>query len=141
VLFIVAAVLFVGALVFAIISFTGKSSEADDKEKAQKELASTKKELEDAQGELGTQQGAGQLLGRLVNTGESSADALKACTDSGFDLRQQIVSSLNAVQAGTNVDQLIDGLNAAIDQNDAQCNNASSAYQDFKNAIDDIRNR
>jgi 6-phosphogluconate dehydrogenase len=51
------------------------------------------------------------------------------------------VSSLNAVQAGTNVDQLIDGLNAAIDQNDAQCNNASSAYQDFKNAIDDIRNR
>ena len=33
VLFVVAAVLFVGALVFAIISFTGKNSEADDKER------------------------------------------------------------------------------------------------------------
>jgi flagellar basal body-associated protein FliL len=141
VLFIVTAVLFVGALIFAIISFTGKNSEADDKEKAQKELAATKKELEGTQGELGTQRGAGQVLGRLVNTGESSADSLKQCTDSGFNLREQIVSALNAVQAGTNVDQLIDGLNAAIDQNDAQCNNANQAYQDFKNAVSEIRNR
>lgn len=140
-LFIVAAVLFVGALVFAIISFTGKNSEADDKEKAQKELAATKKELESTQGQLGTQRGTGQLLGRLVNTGEQSADSLKACTDSGFNLREQIVSVLNAVQAGTNVDQLVDGLNAAIDQNDTQCNNATSAYQDFKNAVNDLRNR
>ena len=45
ILFIVAGVLFVGALIFAIISFTGKSSAEDDKDKAQKELASTKKEL------------------------------------------------------------------------------------------------
>ena len=141
VLFIVAAVLFVGALVFAIISFTGKNSEADDKEKAQKELAATKKELEDTQGELGTQQGAGQVLGRLVSTGESSADALKQCTDSGFNLREQIVSTLNALQAGSNVDQLVDGLNAAIDQNDSVCNSSNSAYEDFKNAVNEIRNR
>jgi flagellar basal body-associated protein FliL len=141
VLFIVAAVLFVGALVFAIISFTGKNSEADDKEKAQKELAATKKELEDTQGELGTQRGAGQLLGRLVNTGESAADNLKACTDAGFDLRQQIIGVLNDRQAGDDVNPRIDALNATIDQNDAQCNNASSAYQDFKGAVADIRNR
>ena len=35
ILFIVAGVLFVGALIFAIISFTGKSSAEDDKDKAQ----------------------------------------------------------------------------------------------------------
>jgi flagellar basal body-associated protein FliL len=141
VLFVVAAVLFVGALVLAIIGFTGKNSEADDKEKAQKELAATKKELQDTKGELGTQQGAGQVLGRLVTTGESSADALKTCTDSGFQLRENIVALLNAVQANSNVDALIDGINAQIDQNDNVCNNSNSAYQDFKNAVDDIRNR
>jgi uncharacterized protein HemX len=141
VLFIVAGVLFVGALIFAIISFTGKNSEADDKEKAQKELASTKQELADTQDELGTQQGAGELLGELVRTGETSADSLKACTDSGFNLRDSIVSALNAVQAGTNVDQLIDGLNASIDQNDNQCNDANQAYQNFKDALGELRNR
>jgi flagellar basal body-associated protein FliL len=141
VLFIVAAVLFVGAMIFAIISFTGKNSEADDKEKAQKELAATKRELNNTQGELGTQKGAGQVLGRLVNTGEGSADALKACTDSGFQLRENIVSLLNAVQANTNVDSLIDGINAQIDQNDNVCNNSNQQYQDFKDAVNEIRNR
>jgi flagellar basal body-associated protein FliL len=141
VLFIVAAVLFVGALVFAIISFTGKNSEADDKEKAQTELAQTKKQLQNTQGELGTQKGAGQVLGRLVNTGEGSADALKACTDSGFQLRENIVSLLNAVQANTNVDALVDGINAQINQNDSVCNNSNQQYQDFKDAVNQIRNR
>ena len=141
VLFIVAAVLFVGALVFAIIGFTGKNSEADDKEKAQKELAATKKELEDTQGELGTQKGAGQLLGRLVNTGEKAADDLKSCTDSGHNLQNQAIDVLNARQAGTDVNALIDGLNAAIDQNDTVCNTSNQSYQDFKNAVNDIRNR
>jgi flagellar basal body-associated protein FliL len=141
VLFIVAAVLFVGALVFAIISFTGKNSEADDKEKAQKELTATKKELEDTQGQLGTQKGAGQVLGRLVNTGESSADDLKACTDSGRNLREQIVSTLNALQAGTNVDQLVDGLNTSIDQNDNVCTTSDTSYNQFKDAVNQIRNR
>lgn len=141
VLFIVAAVLFVGALVFAIISFTGKSSAEDDKDKAQKELTATKKELESTQGELGTQKGAGQLLGRLVNTGESSADALKSCTDSGAQLRENIVSLLNAVQSNTNVDQLIDGVNAQIDHNDNVCNSSNQAYQQFKDAVNQIRNR
>jgi len=141
VLFIVAAVLFVGALVFGIISFTGKSSAEDDKDKAQKELAQANKELQDTQGQLGTQKGAGQLLGRLVTTGESSADALKSCTDAGAQLRENIVSTLNALQAGTNVDQLVDGVNAQIDQTNSQCNNANSAYQDFKDAVSQIRNR
>jgi len=87
VLFIVAGVLVVGALIFAIFSFTGKSSAEDDKDKAQKELTLTKKELKDTQGELGTQQGAGQILGDLVRTGTKSADDLKACTDSARDVQ------------------------------------------------------
>ncbi|HMF03235.1 MAG TPA: hypothetical protein VKH17_00360 [Acidimicrobiia bacterium] len=138
---IVLAVVAVILLVFGIFSFLGKNSAEDDKDKAQKELVSTKKQLNNTQGELGTQKGAGQVLGRLVNTGESSADALKACTDSGFTLREQIVNTLNALQAGTNVDALVDALNTAINQNDSQCNNASSAYQDFKDAVNQIRNR
>lgn len=38
-------------------------------------------------GELGTQQGAGQILGDLVRTGTKSADDLKACTDSARDVQ------------------------------------------------------
>src|SRR6266542_4327873 len=41
--FIVVVVLLVVAAALAIFAFVGKSSEADDKEKAQKELASTKR--------------------------------------------------------------------------------------------------
>ena len=96
ILFIVAGVLFAGALIFAIISFTGKSSAEDDRDKAQKELASTRKEL-------GTTKGAGQILGDLVRTGAKSADDLKACTDSGKAVQNQAIDVLNAAQAGTDV--------------------------------------
>jgi flagellar basal body-associated protein FliL len=140
ILFIVVGVLFVGALVFAIISFTGKNAEADDKEKAEQELASTKRELEQTQEELGTQTGAGEILGELVQTGETSADNLKSCVDSGFNLRNQIVQLLNDRQGGMDVNPRIDGLNAAIGQNDSECNNASQAYQDFKDAVAQLRN-
>ncbi|HKA93208.1 MAG TPA: hypothetical protein VKE97_05345, partial [Acidimicrobiia bacterium] len=68
-LFIVAAVLFVGALVFAIISFTQKNSESDAKEKAQKELAST-------EARLGTSQQTGRTLGSLLTRASSAADTL-----------------------------------------------------------------
>jgi hypothetical protein len=141
VLFIVTAVLLVGALVLAIIGFTGKNSEADDKEKAQKELAATKKDLRDTQDQLGTQQGAGQVLGRLVNTGEKAADDLKACTDSGHNLQNQAVDVLNARQAGSDVNPLIDGLNSAIDQTGNVCGTSDTSYQQFKDAVNQIRNR
>lgn len=148
ILFIVVGVLFVAALIFAIFSFTGKNAEADDKEKAEQELTSTQRELEQTkeelaltEEELGTQQGAGEILGELVRTGEASADSLKSCTDAGFDLKNQIIAVLNARQAGTDVNPLIDGVNAAIDQNDAQCNNASQAYQQFKDAVAELRDR
>ena len=134
ILFIVAGVLFVGALIFAIISFTGKSSAEDDRDKAQKELASTKKEL-------GTSKGAGQILGDLVRTGAKSADDLKACTDSGKAVQNQAIDVLNAAQAGTDVNPRIDGLNAAIDQNETLCNSSQQSYQDFVDALNKLRNK
>ena len=141
VLFIVVGVLFVGALIFAIFSFTGKSSAEDDKDKAQKELASTKKELNDTQGELGTQKGAGRILGDLVRTGAKSADDLKACTDSARAVQNQAIDVLNARQAGTDVNPQIDGLNAAIDQNETVCNASSDSYQQFIDALDKVKNQ
>ena len=134
ILFIVAGVLFVGALIFAIISFTGKSSAEDDRDKAQKELASTKSEL-------GTSKGAGQILGDLVRTGAKSADDLKACTDSGKAVQNQAIDVLNAAQAGTDVNPRIDGLNAAIDQNETLCNSSQQSYQDFVDALNKLRNK
>ena len=134
ILFIVTGVLFVGALIFAIISFTGKSSAEDDRDKAQKELASTKKEL-------GTTKGAGQILGDLVRTGAKSADDLKACTDSGKAVQNQAIDVLNAAQAGTDVNPRIDGLNAAIDQNETLCNSSQQSYQDFVDALNKLRNK
>ncbi|HEV8208026.1 MAG TPA: hypothetical protein VGR04_15195, partial [Acidimicrobiia bacterium] len=141
VLFIVAGVLFVGALIFAIFSFTGKSSAEDDKDKAQKELASTKKELTSTKDELGTTKGAGQILGDLVRTGAKSADDLKACTDSGKAVQNQAIDVLNAAQAGTDVNPRIDGLNAAIDQNESLCNASLQSYQDFVDALNKVRNQ
>ena len=81
ILFIVAGVLFVGALIFAVISFTGKSSAEDDKDKAQKELTSTKKQLTSTKDELGTTKGAGAILGDLVRTGAKSADDLHSANN------------------------------------------------------------
>ena len=141
ILFIVAGVLFVGALIFAIISFTGKSSAEDDKDKAQKELTSTKKQLASTKGDLGTSQGAGQILGDLVRTGAKSADDLKACTDSGRALQNQAVDVLNAAQAGSNVNALIDGLNAAIDRNTSTCNTSQQSYQAFVDALNKLQNK
>jgi hypothetical protein len=134
ILFIVAGVLFVGALIFAIISFTGKSSAEDDKGKAQKELASTKKEL-------GTTKGAGAILGNLVRTGAKSADDLKACTDSARTVQNQAIDVLNQKQAGTDVNSQIDGLNTAIDQNTSLCNTSQQSYQAFVDALNKLQNK
>jgi flagellar basal body-associated protein FliL len=141
ILFIVAGVLFVGALIFAIISFTGKSSAEDDKDKAQKELTSTKKQLASTKGDLGTSQGAGQILGDLVRTGAKSADDLKACTDSARAVQNQAIDVLNARQAGNDVNPLIDGLNAAIDQNTSTCNTSQQSYQAFVDALNKLQNK
>jgi len=141
ILFIVAGVLFVGALIFAVISFTGKSSAEDDKDKAQKELTSTKKELTSTKDELGTTKGAGAILGDLDRTGAKSADDLKACTDSARAVQNQAIGVLNSRQAGNDVNSQIDGLNAAIDQNTSVCNTSQQSYQAFVDALNKLQNK
>ncbi len=131
---IVLAVVAVILLVFGIFSFVGKSSAEDDKDKAQKELDKTK-------AELGTSRGAGELLGDLVRTGAKSADDLKACTDSGRALQNQAIEVLNAAQAGTDVNPRIDGLNAAINQNENLCNSSRQSYQDFVDALNELQSK
>ena len=128
-------------LVFAIFTFAGKSSAEDDRDNAKKELASTKKELASTKSDLGSSQGAGQILGDLVRTGAKSADDLKACTDSGLAVQNQAIDVLNAAQAGTDVNPRIDGLNAAIDQNESLCNSSQQSYQDFVDALNRLQNQ
>jgi uncharacterized membrane-anchored protein YhcB (DUF1043 family) len=139
ILFIVAGVLFVGALIFAIISFTGKNSEADDKEKAQKELASTKRELEQTQQELGTSTQAGQTLGELLTEAASAADTLKTCTDSGATLREDFISALNTLQDQGSIDDRVDALNQQLNANRDSCATADQAYQDLLAALEEVR--
>jgi hypothetical protein len=131
---IVISVLAVIFLVFGIFSFVGKSSADDDKDKAQKELASTK-------AELGTSKGAGQILGDLVSTGAKSADDLKACTDSARTVQNQAIDVLNQKQAGTDVNPQIDALNSAIDQNTSLCNTSQQSYQAFVDALNKLQNK
>jgi hypothetical protein len=138
VLFIVVGVLFVAALIFAIFSFTGKNSEADDKEKAQKELASTKKELNDTQSELGTTRQAGTTLADLLKRAASAADDLKSCTDSGGTLREGMIEALNARQAGGSIDDRLDTLNQQIDSARSSCATSDQAYQDLLSALNEV---
>jgi hypothetical protein len=141
VLFIVVGVLFVGALISPSSASPARAARRTTRTRAQKELASTKKELKDTQGELGTQQGAGEILSDLVRTGAKLADDLKACTDSARTVQKQAIDILNARQAGTDVNPLIDGLNAAIDQNEGLCNASSDSYQQFVDALNKVRNQ
>lgn len=133
--FIVASVLLIAALVFGIFSFIGKNDESDKKDEAQTELTATQKELEQTKAELGTSEAAGSLLGELVNAGERSADDLKSCADSARQLRSNIVAALNAVQAGGDVNVLVDGINAQISENDTTCSTSDSSYQEFRDAL------
>jgi hypothetical protein len=119
----------VGALVFAIISFTGKNSESDAKEKAQKELAATK-------GQLGTSQQKGQTLGGLLTQASSAADTLKSCTDSSGTLREGMIDAINVVQNGGGINERIDALNQQINDNRSSCQSSDQAYQDLLNALD-----
>ena len=41
----------------------------------------------------------------------------------------------------TDVNPRIDGLNAAIDQNETLCNSSQQSYQDFVDALNKLRNK
>jgi uncharacterized FAD-dependent dehydrogenase len=128
-------VLLVVAAALAIFAFVGKSSEADDKEKAQKELASTKRQLARTRERLGGAQAAGQTLGDLLRQAGSAADELKSCTNSSGSLREGMIDAVNAVQGGGSINDRIDGLNQQIDTNRSSCSTSDQAYQNLLNAL------
>jgi len=108
--------------------------------RAQKELASTEQELKQTEEQLGTSQGAGEILGDLARTGAKSADDLKVARPRIWRSRTRRSTSWNAAQAGSDVNPLIDGLNAAIDDNERQCNSSNQSYRDFVDSLNRLHN-
>jgi flagellar biosynthesis chaperone FliJ len=133
--FLVVSVLFIVALVFAIVSFLGKNDESDKKEEAQEQLAATRRERDRLQEQLGGAEAAGETLSDLLTQAASAADDLKSCTDSSGNLREGMIDALNAVQGGGNINDRIDALNQQIDSNRNSCGTSDQAYQDLINAL------
>ena len=128
--FIVVAVLLVVSLIFGIFSYTGKNDESDKKDKAQKELAATKKKL-------GTSEAAGSLLGNLVKTGATAADDLKSCADTSRDFITAFSNAIGQIVGGGGVPP---ELQAAATNTDSKCATADSSYNDFVDAIRKLQN-
>lgn len=139
---VIAAIVGVGALVFAFLSFTGKSSAEDDKKKVEKELTSVKKDLNGAQTEIeaaneeiaeleetneSLSEQAGQseefaaALNEVLGTGATAADALYQCATTAYEF------ILNSIDSG-----LDPGQAAAVDD---RCLSAEDQYNVFLDAL------
>jgi cell division septum initiation protein DivIVA len=123
------AVLFVGALVLAIIGFTGKNSEADKKDKAQKELASVKEQL-------GGARSAGRTLNDLLQQAASAADDLKACTDASSDFITTFGNSVNQIVSGGGVPP---ELSSKATDTDSKCSTSNQSYNQLLQALREAR--
>ena len=134
--FIIVVVLLVVAAALAIFAFVGKSSEADDKDKAQKELASTKRELAQTKERLGGAQQSGRALQDVLRTAASAADDLKACTESSRNFIQQFGNAVGQIVAGGGVPP---ELQAAANDSDTKCATSDDSYQSLIRAIREIR--
>lgn len=127
-LFVVVAIVAVAAIAFAIFSFLGKNSEADDKKDAQKEAAAANDRADAAEDELaaleeenaslneqlGISEDAGELLGEIVTEGAAAADVLKTCSDTAREF------AINEIQGTSTVEQA-----QAVDD---QCGQSDQAY-------------
>jgi hypothetical protein len=133
--FIIVVVLLVVAAALAIFAFVGKSSESDDKEKAQQELASTKRELARTKERLGGAQQSGRELTDVLRTAANAADDLKACTDSSRTFIQQFSSAIGQIVAGGGVPP---ELQAAATDTDSKCATSDDSYQNLIRAIRSI---
>jgi type II secretory pathway pseudopilin PulG len=130
--FIVVVVLLVVAAALAIFAFVGKSSESDDKDKAQKELASTKREFARTRERLGETQQTAEDRGRVLSTAAQAADALKACTDSSRSFIQQFINSIGQIVSGGGVPP---ELQTAANDTDSKCATSDDSYQNLIRAI------
>jgi hypothetical protein len=130
--FIVATVLFVIALVFAIVSFLGKNDESDKKKEAQEQLASTRRERDRLQEQLGGAQQTGQTLRDLLTQAASAADDLKACTDASGNFIEQFGNAVGQIVAGGGVPP---ELQSAASDTDTRCAASDQAYQELIDAL------
>jgi hypothetical protein len=133
--FIVVVVLLVVAAALAIFAFIGKSSEADDKDKAQKELASTKRELARTQQQLGGAEQSGRELQEVLRTAAGAADDLKACTDSSRTFIEQFGNAVGQIVAGGGVPP---ELQSAASDTDNRCATSDESYQNLIQAIREL---
>lgn len=140
--FIVVLVLLVAALAFGIVSFLGKNSESDDKEKAEKELGQVQAELSAAQDEVaaleeelsGSQQ-TGEALGALVEQAAGAADSLKECSDASREFASAFIDAVSGILASGEVPQELNDLATASDD---FCATADDSYQELINIFAEI---
>jgi len=133
--FIVVLVLLVAALAFGIVSFLGKNSESDDKEKAEKELSQVQAELSSTQDELaalqeeltGSQQ-TGQALSDLVEQAAAAADSLKECSDAS---RAFASAFIDAVSGIVTTGEIPPELNDLAVSSDDLCATADESYDEL----------
>ena len=144
---VIAAIVGVAAIVFAVFSFMGKNAEADDKKKAQDELESVERNLRDANIEieaaneeideldtrvedlsqqLGQSEEFAAALDQVLGTGATAAESLYGCATTAY---QFIINGLNA---GGVFDP---GQAQAVDD---QCLSAEDQYNVFLNAINEL---
>jgi hypothetical protein len=135
--FIIVVVLLVVAVVLAIVFFLGKNSESDKKSDAQEQLASTRRERDRLQEQLGGAQSAGETLSDLLTQAASAADDLKACTDASSSFNEQFVNAIGQIVSGGGVPP---GLEMAASETDSACAASDQAYQDLINALTEAQN-
>jgi hypothetical protein len=135
--FIIVVVLFVAAIVFAIVMFLGKNSESDKKSNAQEQLAATRRERGRLQERLGGAQQTGQTLRDLLGQAASAADDMKACTDASVSFNQQFVNAVAQIVSAGGVPP---ELQSAAADTDSKCATSDQAYQDLINALTEAQN-
>jgi hypothetical protein len=135
--FIIVAVLLIVAVVLAIVFFLGKNSESDKKSDAQEQLASTRRERDRLQEQLGGAQSAGETLSDLLTQAASAADDMKACTDASSSFNEQFVNAIGQIVSGGGVPP---DLQQAAADTDSVCSTSDQSYQDLINALTEAQN-
>lgn len=147
-LVVIGAIVLVGALVFGIFSFLGKSSADDDKKKAEQENTALQRDLNDANTEidaaneeieelnarvedlsqqLGQSEEFAAALDEVLGSGQTAADTLYECATTAYEF------ILNFLESG-NADP---GQAQAVDD---RCISAEDNYNAFNAALNDLAN-
>jgi hypothetical protein len=147
-LVVIGAIVLVGALVFGIFSFLGKSSADDDKKKAEKELTSVRRDLnesnieieaaneeidelnarvEDLSQQLGQSEEFAAALDQVLGSGQTAADSLYECAVTAYEF---VLNSINSGVPDVGQAQAVDD----------RCLSAEDNYNAFNAAINDLAN-